>query len=100
MLGSTNYIPRNVVRLEKLYDLQEKFKKFINCKTNSSSMQFEVVNLGTNTTPQNINLGKNCSPEEKQILHKIIPRNTKTYFPGPMNISRHMTPKSYNTLFP
>jgi hypothetical protein len=25
--GSTNCIPRNVVRLEKLYDLQDKFKK-------------------------------------------------------------------------
>jgi hypothetical protein len=70
--GSTNGIPRNVVRLEKLYDLQDKFKKFINCKTNSSSMQFEVVNLGTNTMPQNINLGKNCSPEEKQSYIKLF----------------------------
>jgi hypothetical protein len=35
-------------------------------------MQFEVVNLGTSTTPQNINLGKNCSPDERQILHQVI----------------------------
>jgi hypothetical protein len=51
------------VRLEKLYDLQDKFKKEKTYKTNNSSMQFEVVNMGTNTTPQNINLGKNCSPK-------------------------------------
>jgi hypothetical protein len=42
-----NNIPKNVVRLEKLYDLQDKFKKVTNCKTNSSTMQFEVINLGT-----------------------------------------------------
>jgi hypothetical protein len=64
-IGSTNSIPRNVVSLEKLYDLQDKFKKVINCKINNSFMQFEVVSLGMNTIPQNINLGKNCCPEEK-----------------------------------
>jgi hypothetical protein len=53
-----NSIPKNVVRLEKLYDLQDKFKKVTNCKTNSSVMQFEVVNLGMSNTPQTINLGK------------------------------------------
>jgi len=29
-------------------------------------MQFEVINLGMTTTPQNINFGKNLSPEKKQ----------------------------------
>jgi hypothetical protein len=70
--SSANNIPKNVVRLEKLNDLQDKFKKEIDCKTNISSMQFEVVNLGTSTTPQNINLGKNCSPEEKQSYIKLF----------------------------
>lgn len=70
--GSANGIPINVVRLEKLYDLQDKFKKFTNCKTNSSSMWLEVVNLGKNTTPQNINLGKKFSPEEKQSYIKLF----------------------------
>jgi hypothetical protein len=56
-----NSIPKSVVRLEKFYDLQDKFKKSINCKTNSSSLSYEKVNLGTNENPQCINLGVGCS---------------------------------------
>jgi hypothetical protein len=63
--GPTNNIPRSVVILENLYDLQDKFKKVTNYNTNSSYMQFEVVNLGSDIAPQNVNLGKNCSPEER-----------------------------------
>jgi hypothetical protein len=37
-------------------------------------MQFEVVNLGSDITPQNINLGKNCPPEERQVIHQVIQR--------------------------
>jgi hypothetical protein len=46
-----NNIPKPMVRLEKLYDLQDKFKRVTNYKTNSSSMHFEVINLGTDSTP-------------------------------------------------
>ena len=46
-----NSIPKSVVRLEKFYDLQDKFKKSVNCKTNSSSLSYEKVNLGTNDNP-------------------------------------------------
>jgi hypothetical protein len=42
-----NSIPKSVVRLEKFYDLQYKFKKVVNCKTNSSSLSYEKVKLGT-----------------------------------------------------
>ena len=48
---SINNIPKNVVSLENLYDLHDNFKKVIKCKTNSSTMQFEVINLGTNNIP-------------------------------------------------
>jgi hypothetical protein len=84
------------VRLDKLYDIQEKFKKFINWKTNSSSMQFEVVNLGINTMPQKINLGKNILLNKNRFISNYS-RNTKTHFPRHMRISRCMTPKTYNT---
>jgi hypothetical protein len=67
-----NNIPKSVVRLEKLYDLQDKFKKVMNCKTNNSSMQFEVINMGSDNTPHNINLGKKCSPEERQAFIKLF----------------------------
>jgi hypothetical protein len=56
-----NSIPKSIVRLEKFYDLQDKFKKSINCKTNSSSLSYEKVSLGTNDNPQCINLGLGCS---------------------------------------
>jgi ribonuclease HI len=46
-----NSIPKSVVRLEKFYDFQDKFKKTVNCKTNSSSLSYEKVNLGTNENP-------------------------------------------------
>jgi hypothetical protein len=52
-----NSIPRSVVKLEKFYDLHDKFKKVTNCKMHSSVMQYEVINLGTLDKPQNINLG-------------------------------------------
>jgi hypothetical protein len=40
-----NSIPRSVVRLEKYYDLHDKFGGEFNCKTNSSSLIYEMVNL-------------------------------------------------------
>jgi hypothetical protein len=36
--GSANNIPKNVVRLKKIYDLHDNFKKEKNYKTNISSM--------------------------------------------------------------
>jgi hypothetical protein len=65
-----NGIPKNVVNLEKFYDLQDKFKIKTNCKTNSSSMQYETINLGTEQNPQNINLGINFSHSEHSAFIK------------------------------
>jgi hypothetical protein len=46
-----NSILKSVVRLEKFYDLHDKFRKSMNCKTNSSSLMHEKVNLGTKENP-------------------------------------------------
>ena len=40
-------IPKSILRLEFFFDLQDKFKSVPNCKTNSSEMKYETVNLGT-----------------------------------------------------
>jgi len=40
-------IPNSVLRLEKFFDLQDKFRYVPNCKTNSSQMRYESINLGT-----------------------------------------------------
>jgi hypothetical protein len=67
-----NYILKSVVRLEKLYDLHDKFRGVVNCKTNSSSLLYETVNLGTQDNPQNINLGKGCSEQERSAFIKLF----------------------------
>ena len=67
-----NSIPKSVVRLENFYDFQDKFKNTVNCKTNSSSLSYEKVNLGTNENPQCINLGLGCSQQEKAAFIKLF----------------------------
>ena len=60
-LQSGNFMPKGVKTLEGLFDLNSKFKKPANVKTNSSSMQYELINLGTEAEPKYVNLGKCCS---------------------------------------
>jgi ribonuclease HI len=67
-----NSLPKSVVRLEKFYDFKDKFKKTVNCKTNSSSLSYEKVNLGTSENPQCINLGLGCSKQEKYAFVKLF----------------------------
>jgi len=67
-----NSIPKSVVRLEKLYDLHDKFRKSVNCKTNTSSLTHEKVNLGTKYNPKCINLGMGCSEQERLAFIKLF----------------------------
>ena len=48
-----------------MFDLNSKFRKPANVKTNSSSMEYELLNLGTEVEPKYVNLGKCCSPGER-----------------------------------
>ena len=65
-------MPKNNVRLEKLFDLQEKFRRPTNKKTRSSTLIYEVINLGTEQDPKNINLGKNCTHAERVAFMKLF----------------------------
>ena len=67
-----NSIPRFVVRLEKFYDLHDKFRGAVNSKTNSSSLIYETINLGTRVNPQHINLGKGCFDQERSTFIKLF----------------------------
>ena len=58
-------IPKGVRTLEIMFDLNENFRRPANVKTHSSSLQFELINLGTETNPKFVNLGKCCSPAER-----------------------------------
>jgi hypothetical protein len=80
-----NSTPKYVVKLEKFYDLHDKFKGVVNYKTNSSSMQYETINLGTESNPQNINLGLDA-PKRKGHLSSNCSKNTRMYSLGHMMI--------------
>ena len=56
---------QSIVKLEDLYDLKYRFKRSTNSKLQSSTLNYELLNLGTDTKPQNINLGLGLAPEEK-----------------------------------
>ena len=58
-------MPKGVRTLEGMFDLQNKFRKPSNVKTNSSTMKYELVNLGLEAEPKYVNLGKCCSPRER-----------------------------------
>ena len=47
-----------------MFDLDNKFKKPMNVKTHSSSLQFKLINLGSEADHKYVNLGKCCSPRE------------------------------------
>ena len=46
-----NLIPKGVRTLEGMFDLHKKFINLANVKTNSSSMQYELINLGMEAEP-------------------------------------------------
>lgn len=59
-----NPIPKSVAKLEDLCDLKDRFKKVTNSKTHSSTLRFDLVNLGTDEKPQNVNPGLSLSSKE------------------------------------
>ena len=65
-------MPKNIIRMEKLFDLQDKFRRPANTKTNYSFLLYEVVNLGIKQNPQNINLGKNSTHYERATFMKLF----------------------------
>jgi hypothetical protein len=54
-------MPKGVVNIEILFDLQDNFKWSSNVKTNSSISGHEVINLGMKENLKNVNLGIECS---------------------------------------
>jgi hypothetical protein len=43
----SNVIPKGVASLEKIFDLQDRFKRITNDNTNSSTLIHQIINLGT-----------------------------------------------------
>jgi hypothetical protein len=59
-------ISKGVANLENLFDLRERFKGSTNTKKGISCPMYETINLGTSKNPNNINLGKTVSNEERK----------------------------------
>jgi len=77
--STNNAIPKSVVKLKDLYDLKDRFKRSTNSKLQSSTLNYELVNLGTNDKPQNINLGLSLTLEEKLAYIRLL-RQYKNVF--------------------
>ena len=60
-----NFMPKGVRTLEGMFYLHKKFIKPSNVNTNSSSMQYELINLETEAEPKYVNMGSCCSPRER-----------------------------------
>ena len=94
-----NFIPKGVRTLERMFDLNEKFRRPANVKTHSSSLQFKLINLGTKMKPKYVNLGKCCSPAKRDMFIVLFKRykdvfswmyeDLKTY---DTNIIQHVIP--------
>ena len=84
------FMQKNIIRIEKLFDLPEKFKRSTNTKIRNSSLRYKVVNLGIEQNPQNINLGTNCTHAKKATLMKLF-KGLKDVFAWNTNILRLMT---------
>jgi hypothetical protein len=68
----TNCVPKNVLTLENLFDLQSKFRRPASMKTNSSTMIHFLVNIGTSKHPKYVNLGTYCSDTEKNAFTELF----------------------------
>ena len=71
-LHGQNFMPKGVKTLEGLYDLNNKFRKPTNVKTNSSSMQYELINLGTEAEPTVCKLGKMLFTRRKKQIYQFV----------------------------
>lgn len=68
----SNVIAPFVVRMEHLYDLHDKFERVTNYKTSSSTMQYEMINLGSEKDPRNVNLGLGWTTTKRSTFIKLL----------------------------
>jgi hypothetical protein len=83
-IKSENIVPKYVVKLEDLYDLKYIIKKSTNCKTHSSTMNVQLINLGIEQNHQNVNLGLGCSRFEITTFIRVL-KQYKDLFSGSYN---------------
>ena len=70
--STNNAIPKSVVKLEDLYDLKDRFKRSTNSKLQSSTLIYELLNLGIDAKLQSINLDLGLAPKEKLAYIRLL----------------------------
>jgi len=68
----SNPIPKGVLTLENIFELQDRFRPQPNVKTHSSILNHEFINISTEDKPKPINLGIACTLEEKQAFTRLF----------------------------
>ena len=74
-----NSIPKPVVKLKDLYDIKDRFKPVTNTNLQSSTIRFELINLGTEQKPQNVNLGLGLFVEERIAFIRLLRKNKHVF---------------------
>jgi hypothetical protein len=74
-----NIVPKSIVKLEYIYDLKDRFTKPTNCKTHSSTMSVELINLGEGQIPQNVNLELCCSRFERNDFIHLLKKDKDVF---------------------
>lgn len=67
-----NPMPKGVVSLENLFDLQIQFKGPPNMKTQISTLSHGHINLGTNKDPKYVNIGTCYSPQKRHVFIQML----------------------------
>ena len=93
-----NFMPKGVNMLEGLFDLNRTFRRPTNAKIDSSSMQYELINLGTVAKPKYVNLGKCCSLGERSKFISLF-QQYKDIFAWTYEDLRPITPVLSNISF-
>jgi hypothetical protein len=65
-------IAKGVANLENLFDIREIFRRPRNAKIGISCPIYETINLGTPGKPNNVNLGKTVSKEDRKAHLKLF----------------------------
>ena len=80
-----NFMPKVVRTLEGMFDLQSKFQKPTNVKTNSSSSNMSWL-IWDQKLNLNMSIWENVARLGKYVSSSSCISNTKTSFPGRMKI--------------
>ena len=67
-----NIIPPYFVSLEKMFNRNDAYKKKKRAEKGPTTSDYEAINIGDVHNPKMINIGKCCSPKEKEATKHLF----------------------------